>query len=236
MAWPFAEPDILPTIDTSVEYPPWHVAGHWKTPPPEVCDLLTAANFELKFVFNNELFNARYGTMMPPVGSFSDTGNSGMWKDTQNFVSTIFNEDNKWDTQRKVFEGFIEPDGRPYYIFGSLKGFRFYYTADVLHDGGVLDRQYILDLVMSVQKPFPAKDQDGEFIWTVQYPFRAQVTEYVYPGADEGEPSGPPSIYYYPLYDVGSRYLGKDHLGPQGTGGGGCFPVAEISILSHFTP
>jgi hypothetical protein len=237
-AWPFAVPDTLETsfdtIDTSVEHPPWHVPGHWKTPPPQVCNLLTAENFELKFTFDSELFNAEYGTIMPSIGSSSFYGNSGAWLTDYYFIRTSFNEDNKWDTRRKVFERFIDiTEPHPFLDYG-LKGFRYVNGADVFYEEADLERRYDLELTMLAQIPYPAKDQNGEFIWTVNNILQAQVREVIYRFADGTVPPSPTTIIW-PL-NVGSRYLGIDHLGPQGHGAGGCMPVAEISILSHFTP
>jgi len=233
-AWPFAVPDTFDTIDTSVEHPPWHVPGDWKTPPPKVCDLLTAANFDLTFTFDSQLFNAEYGTIMPSIGSSGFTGNSGTWLSDIFFIRTQFNEDNKWDTPRKVFERFIDiTEPHPFVDYG-LKGFRYVNGADIINEGADVERSYNLELTMLVQIPYPAKDQNGEFIWTVNNILQAQVREVIYRAAD-GTLFPSPSTIIWPL-NVGCRYLGIDHLGPQGHGAGGCMPVAEISILSHFPP
>ena len=235
MAWPFQgpyNPDTFDTIDTSVEHPPWHVAGHWKTPPPKVCDLLTASNFELKFTFDHDLFNAQYNTIMPYVGSDVTYGNSGTWREVFNFVPTMFNDDYKWDTTRKVFERFIDPDTPLLYPTEGFKGHRTILNLDVYDISDNLERTYSLDVTMYAQIPYPAKDQDGEFIWTVNNLIEVIIGESIYRFADGTTPPSP--IHYDYYLNVGSRYLGIDHLGPQGHGANGCVPVAEISILSHF--
>jgi hypothetical protein len=230
MAWPFAKPnEIFSTIDTSVEYPLWHVAGHWKTPPSKVCDLLTAKEFTFSFGFSAAAFNAEFSEDFPQDVSYSATCESGTWKhyDTRTEIET-FNLNYKWDTQVKLFQSETDPDeDSPYFVPYGLSGLQYF----SIFEDTEFAVSWSIAITMIAPIPAPAKDQDGKYVWGINN--IPSILNFVEIRRDFSSPVV--SRPYY-LFDLGSSYLGVNDRGGQGRGSGGCFPVAEVSILSHFTP
>lgn len=226
-AWPFAVPAAFDQINTSVVNPDWYVAGYWQMPPGKICDLLTAKEFTFSFQFSSAAFNSWFGESFPSDVSYSVVCESGVWKynDTETGLQT-FNLDHKWDTQFKLFERYIDPgEESEFFLPQGFAGIR-YVTSIIFTEGsGYWD----FDVTMVAPIPIPAKDQDGNYIWRLTF---NQNNFFAIRKVDESESS--PTITTYPISDIGSSYLGINNSGGQGVGSGGCFPVASVSILTHF--
>jgi hypothetical protein len=228
MAWPFAVPDTFFEIDTTAEAPIWNVAGDWRVPPGKVCDLLTAKEFNFSFEFSSAAFNSEFGEEFPEDVSYSVVCESGTWKyyDTRTQLET-FNLDYKWDTQAKLFERYTDPDEESIYFSGvGFSGFRYYKILNFTEDIGY----WTLDVTMHAPIPRPAKDQNSNYVWAiVGSPLIINVE------IERVDTSGPfPFVRTYRMFDLGSSYLGINDRGGQGQGQGGCFPVASVSIATHF--
>ena len=229
MAWPFAVPDAFAQIDTTSEFPRWNVAGDWRVPPGKVCDLLTAKEFTFAFEFNKAAFDAEFGEEFPSNISYSTVCNSGVWKynDTATNLQT-FNLDYKWDTQIKLFQRDTDPEEESEYFNPvGLAGMRYATRLDFTEYIGY----WLFDITMVAPIPSPAKDQDGNYVWGISgFP---QILNFL--TISKVDTSGPYLIVTnYPMGDVGSSYLGINDRGGQGQGAGGCFPVASVSIATHF--
>jgi hypothetical protein len=237
MAWPFAVPDTFLEIDTTEEFPKWNVAGDWRVPPGKVCDLLTAKEFTFSFEFNSAAFNAEFGEEFsedefgepfPEDVAYSVVCESGTWKyyDTRTDLQT-FNLDYKWDTQVKLFQRDTDPDEESEYFSAmGFSGFRYLRYLNFTEDIGY----WSFDITMHAPIPTPAKDQDGKYVWAiVGSPLIINVE------IEKVNNSGPyPIVRTFPMSDLGSSYLGINDRGGQGQGEGGCFPVASVSIATHF--
>lgn len=229
MAWPFAAQGVFQEIDTTEEFPRWNVAGDWRMPPGKVCDLLTAKEFTFAFEFSKAAFDAEFGEEFPSNISYSTVCNSGVWKynDTATNLQT-FNLDYKWDTQVKLFQRDTDPEEESEYFNPvGFAGMRYGTILNFTEYSGYWD----FDITMVAPIPVPAKDQDGNYVWGISgFP---QILNFV--TISKVDTSGPfPFITTYPMSDVGSSYLGINDRGGQGQGAGGCFPVASVSIATHF--
>jgi hypothetical protein len=228
MAWPFAAQSTFFEIDTTAEFPIWNVAGDWRMPPGKVCDLLTAKEFTFSFEFSSAAFNAEFGEDFPENVSYSVVCESGTWKyyDTATELQT-FNLGYKWDTQVKLFQRDTDPDEESEFFNPvGLSGMRYLTRLNFTEFTGYWD----FDVSMFAPIPVPAKDQEGDYVWSVLgYPpiISASISKV--------DTSGPfPFVRTFPMFDVGSSYLGINDRGGQGQGEGGCFPVASVSIATHF--
>jgi hypothetical protein len=223
MAWPFSFGDFS-TIDTGATDPVWSVPGHFRTPPPEVCDLLTAASFDIDFEINAAAFNSFYSEALPSNVIFAKTVNSGTWFESVEGVEATWNSANTWDTQAKLFERYIDytEDFTNVDPFGFC-GARWFKTLEFSEEDTPLG-YYTVSAALYASVPVPAKNLSGEYFWTVTSNIFLVIEKYLY--ASPGSAVG----YYAP--NPGLRYLGVDHLGGQGAGEGGAFPVVSIEISS----
>jgi hypothetical protein len=228
MAWPFAGQSTFLEIDTTEEFPIWNVAGDWRMPPGKVCDLLTAKEFNFSFEFSSAAFNSEFGEEFPEDVSYSVVCESGIWKyyDTATELQT-FNLDYKWDTQAKLFQRDTDPDEESEFFNPvGLSGMTYLTRLNFTEFIGYWE----FDVSLFAPIPVPAKDQEGDYVWSVLgYPpiISASISKV--------DTSGPfPFITTYPMFDLGSSYLGINDRGGQGQGQVGCFPVASVSIATHF--
>jgi hypothetical protein len=230
MAWPFGTYFDSSDINTSEDFPVWHVAGDWKTPPSKVCDLLTAKEFTFSFGFSAAAFNEEFTEDFPQDVSYSANCESGTWKyyDTRTEIET-FNLNYKWDTQVKLFQRETDPDeDSPYFAPYGISGLRYFSIFEFTEFTG----HWSIDITMIAPIPAPAKDQDGKYVWGINY-FPSILSFVQIIRHDFSDPAYPVLRPYY-LFDVGSSYLGVNDRGGQGQGSGGCFPVASVSIATHF--
>jgi hypothetical protein len=227
MAWPFAVPDTFFEIDTTAEAPIWNVAGDWRVPPGKVCDLLTAKEFNFSFEFSSAAFNAEFGEEFPEDVSYSVVCESGTWKyyNTATELQT-FNLDYKWDTQVKLFERDTDPDeDSEFFNSVGLSGMTYSKILNFTEYSGYW--QFIVTMYAPIPKP--AKDQDGNYVWAI-----VGSPPIIDVQIDKIDTEDGVQITTYLMSDLGSSYLGINDRGGQGQGQGGCFPVASVSIATHF--
>lgn len=228
MAWPFAVDGILEELDTAAEFPRWNVAGDWRVPPAKVCDLLTAKEFTFAFEFNSAAFNAEFGEEFPEDVSYSVVCDSGVWKYNDPLTGLqTFNLDYKWDTQTKLFERDTDPEEESEFFDPiGLAGLRYAVNLEFEEGSGY----WAFDITMVAPIPVPGKDTEGNYLWCITgYPQIANIT------IQKVDTSGAfPITTPYDVSDAGSSYLGIDDRGGQGQGAGGCFPVASVSVATHF--
>jgi hypothetical protein len=227
MAWPFAVPDTFFEIDTTAEFPIWNVAGDWRMPPGKVCDLLTAKEFTFSFEFSSAAFNAEFGEDFPEDVAYSVVCESGTWKyyDTRTELQT-FNLDYKWDTQVKLFQRDTDPDEESeFFNPAGLSGISYSKILNFTEYSGYW--QFIV--TMDAPIPKPAKDQNDNYVWAIVG--SPPIIDVQIDKIDTGDGV---RVTTYLMSDLGSSYLGINDRGGQGQGQGGCFPVASVSIATHF--
>jgi len=235
MAWPFAEEGTLSEIDTAATNPPWSVVGDYRVPPPEVCDLLTAKQYSMNFEFSSAAFNDHYGEDFPVDISFPGSPYTGTWiYNTDLGTSQTYNEAYKWDSQIKLFQREIDPEEDAFAVFG-LAGITYIRHFRNETEEGVPISDWVFTARMSAAIPYPAKNQDDELIWRASGMVFVTLDKTEYFSLTEGGPTVT-TFTYYTLTEAGSTYLGIDDLGGPGQGEGGCLPVADVAIISHFDP
>jgi hypothetical protein len=264
--YPFSYPleyDSL-EIDTEVEknLRPWFVPGD--TPPPEICDLLSASDFDFEFSFNSAVFNQRFDLLdengeggFPKDISFSRSIKAGTFLsktksqygrniytlDEDGDIEETYNEEFAWNTRSKVLEAYTEdlPLG-----FGGFAGLQYQEFMElVLTDEETNDVSsagyWSFYVAMSAPIPYKTFNLKKELVWTCNLPFIAVISlirffDYTPLGGD-----GPSFTVSYPYflegdknYPIGSTYIDIESFGGQGEGQGGMFPSASISIKNHF--
>jgi hypothetical protein len=227
LPWPLGgPPNDYSRIDTSVEAAPWHVAGDWRMPPGEVCDLLTAKSYEFSFSFSSSAFNSEFGEEFPEDVSYSVVLDAGTWiyYDTATEPQTL-NINYKWDTQVKLFERDLDPEEGPEY-FDQIGNCGIRYTKTLI-DPEFGTTQWFFSLSMFAYYPSPVKDQDGNYVWVL-----SDLNGFF--GCSISKRIGTDPATEYPMTGLGGSYLGINDRGGQGVGRGGCFPVASVAIESHF--
>jgi hypothetical protein len=234
LAWPFPFLDTLADIDTSADQAPWYVEGSIHTPPDKVCELLTAASYQMDFEFNSGAFNDFYGEDFPADHSFPGTVYAGTWLyNTDEGTSTVFNTNYQWSSQVKLFEGDIDPvdEYSTNFFRDGLAGLRYVRTARITDpaDAEVPLHDWTISVLMTAQIPRPGLGTGGIPIWYVPFTIDPILSKFIYPIGGAPDLT---RLSYRPL--VGSTYLGLDDKGGEGEGGGGCFPKALISIISHY--
>lgn len=224
MAWPFAVDGILEEIDTAAEFPRWSVTGDWRVPPGKVCDLLTAKDFTFSFEVNAEALNSQFGLFLEENILYLAVINSGTSLSVEiveTETSTIGNEENKWDTQIKLFERYKDPEEFPGISDNSLAAL--YYTQYITVEPlpGVFEN-YRLELTMNALIPKPAINQNGDYVWSSDVITQATMF-FVQSGGD---------IEYPVTGDF--NYLGLTDLRQLEDYDGAYFISSSILINSHF--
>jgi hypothetical protein len=202
--WPYRssylfEGNYYPEIDTEVEKElrPWFVAGD--APPPEICDLLTASDYQFKFSFNSAIFNKRFDLLdedgeggFPKDISFSKSIKAGTYVSKlkteygrNSFgegddVEKTYNEDFVWNTRSKVFEAYSEilPAGN---AFGGFAGLEYIEHIELVFTDENTDNKssqgyWTLYVAMSAQLPYKALNLKKEPFWTCNIPFFANIS------------------------------------------------------------
>lgn len=268
LPWPY--PSSYPLeydykeIDTEAEknLKPWFVRGD--TPPPEICNLLSASDFDFEFSFNSAVFNQRFDLLdengeggFPKDISFSRSIKAGTWLTKiispyyrgisygdETDIEETYNEEFAWNTRSKVLEAYTEtlPVGAG--GFAGLEYQEFIELTQTDEETSVefSEGYWSFYVAMNAQSPYKTFNLKKEPVWTCNLPFIGIISLTTF--GDFALPGGTPSLkqtvsYPYYLegdknYPIGSTYIDIENFGGQGEGQDGMFPSASISIKNHF--
>jgi hypothetical protein len=250
-------------IDTELEknLRPWFVPGD--TPPPEICDLLSASDYTFEFSFNSAVFNQRFDLLdengeggFPKDISFSRSIKAGTWlsKTKSEYgrasfgegddIEETYNEEFAWNTRSKVLEAYSDsiPVG-----FGGFAGLAYTELIELVYTDENSDISssagyWAFSVAMSAQLPYKTFNLKKELVWTCSLPFIAGISRIDFGSfAPLGGQASIRTTTSYPYllegdknYPIGSTYIDIKNFGGQGEGQGGMFPSASISIKNHF--
>lgn len=225
-AWPFAlfgDGAPLPDgIELGSSGPYW--VGDWQTPPPEVCDILTASEWQIQFQCDPSEIGGSYSDI-PPVSLDTTIKPGQIKRKTEIDGEYVIGGDgyqSLLDIIDKNFEGSEEYDES--LLDGEFFRLQYEWTSPVIEDGEEIDGLFsVVRLTISPFKPTIGKNEDDEWVWF----FFAQAgapglvsysVAFVEYGI-EGSPIGGNVI----------NFMENQHDDPV-TG----FPVVSLSIVSHF--
>ena len=231
MAWPFTPLDLnsaafeFEQIDTSAADAPWYVHGDWKYPPSKVCDLLTASDFTFEIELAAPPLNEYMSIHLPGNIFFSGSTSSGTVYTEFFNTNDILNYNYRWDTQVKLFQRDIDPSIS--YLSGLFSSRFFGAEFTNGYYDPVYEEQSDVFIIFNGLIPYPAKDQNGQFVWTCapRVNFGVEVTRF---------PNPEPILY---SFQSGCNYLGLPSLGGPGNGGllSEAIITASADIEAHFT-
>jgi hypothetical protein len=230
LAWPLArnEENGEPFTGTLAQFGPYWV-GDWQTPPPEVCDILTAAEWKIQFQFTpSELGEGDPG--LSPV-SLETTIKPGQIKRKTEVDGEYVIGGDGWQSVLDIIQANFEESEE--YDEGLLTNefFRLQYewTSPVVDDGEELDGLFsVVSLTIRLRPPATIKNEDDEWVWFF------------------GTNDGPTGLSSYSVVTVDTtaedgfltsliasgnviNFMDNQHDDPV-TG----FPVVSLSIVSHF--
>ena len=218
--WPFPITTVIYTV-AGQSGPYWE--GDWQTPPPEVCDILTASEWQIEFEFDPLEIPYFIGYPYPVI--LSTTIKPGQIKrrilpseieyivggEGYKSVVEIFDQS---------FLGSVEyPDDT---LENELFKLDYSWQFPVIEDGepvpGVFNE---VNITISLQFPKIGKDETDNWVWVFESlaSYRADLLN----ALDPEESSD--------LIITGNviNFMGNQHVAPA-TG----FPVVSLSIVSHF--
>jgi hypothetical protein len=247
--WPFTVSEFSATV-TASSGPSWE--GNWQTPPPEVCDILTAAEWRIQFQFDPSELSGVIS---------SSTGLSAVNSDPVTLDTTIkpgqikrrtFPNGDEYEvggggyqSVEEIFTGnFLTSDEYPSLIdtlTGNLLKLSYFWSSPYVEDGDTLFG-FFNEVYLEIKLHYPVigKDENDDWAWLFHTFGGSQGGESVglfgslatYQAAivDRAlNPSGfPASGDMIASGDV-INFMGNQHAAPVAG-----FPVVSLSIVSHF--
>jgi hypothetical protein len=219
--WPFTVLEFGSPV-TASSGPSW--VGDWQTPPPEVCDILTAAEWRIEF----ELDPSSFDPNADPI-TLDTTIKPGQIKRRIDSIVSIDGGDG-FQTVEQIFTGnFQSSEDPPLSLTDKLFELSYFWGSPYVEDGepvfGLFNEA---QLNISLYNPRLGKNESDEWVWLFEsYPesFRP-LASYSAAVVDRSIPN--PPIFPYAQGNV-INFMGNQHAAPVAG-----FPVVSLSIVSHF--
>jgi hypothetical protein len=225
LAWPFArnEDDGEPFSGTLEEFGPYWV-GDWRTPPPEVCDILTASEWRIQFQFDGSEIGGSYSDI-PPV-SLDTTIKPGQIKRKTEIDGEYVIGGDGYQSLLDIIDNSFEASDEydDLLLAGEFFRLQYEWTSPVLDDGEPIEGLFsVVRLTIRLFNPTTRKNEDDEWVWF----FFSQA--------------GAPGLVSYSVAFVedgieGTPFDGNviNFMGNQHAAAVTGFPVVSLSIVSHF--
>lgn len=215
--WPF--PIITTEFEiTAASGPYW--AGDWQTPPPEVCDILTASEWRIQFQFDPSVTSEPYSdavtldTTIKPGQIKRRAPNGDEW---------VVGGDGYQSVEAIFTRNFLTSAEYPSDTMGNeILKLNYFWQSQLLDEDGdeVFGSFNVVSFICQLRYPIIGRDGDDNWVWLFQL-----LTSYSAGILDTLTPGDPT------IFAEGSviNFMENQHVAPV-TG----FPVVSLSIVSHF--
>ena len=214
--WPFPITTGFENI-TAASGPYW--AGDWQTPPPEVCDILTASEWRIQFQFDPSVTSEPYSDAV----TLDTTIKPGQIKRRFNEDEWVVGGDG-YQSVEAIFTGnFLTSAEYPSDTMGNeILKLNYFWQSQLLDEDGdeVFGSFNVVSFICQLRYPIIGRDGDDNWVWLFQ-----SLTSYSAGILDTLTPGDPT------IFAEGSviNFMENQHVAPV-TG----FPVVSLSIVSHF--
>lgn len=215
--WPFPITTGFENI-TAASGPYW--AGDWQTPPPEVCDILTASEWRIQFQFDPLVTSEPYSdavtldTTIKPGQIKRRAPNGDEW---------VVGGDGYQSVEAIFTRNFLTSAEYPSDTMGNeILKLNYFWQSQLLDEDGdeVFGSFNVVSFICQLRYPVIGKDENDDWVWLFQ-----SLTSYSAGILDTLTPGDP---YIFTEGGV-TNFMGNQHVAPV-TG----FPVVSLSIVSHF--
>jgi hypothetical protein len=215
--WPFPITAAFENI-TAASGPYW--AGDWQTPPPEVCDILTASEWRIQFQFDpSETFEiysnpVTLDTTIKPGQIKRRAEIDGEW---------VVGGDGYQSVEEIFTRNFLASEEYPFDLLsGEILKLNYNWASQLKDENGddVFGSFSVVNLIVRLTYPVIGKDENDDWVWQFQgiASYEAGILDTLAPG--------PPSIF---AEGGVINFMGNQHADPVDG-----FPVVSLSIESHF--
>jgi hypothetical protein len=226
-AWPFARNEDngepFTAFETLAQIGPYWV-GDWQTPPPEVCDILTASEWRIQFQCDPSEIGGSYSDI-PPV-SLDATIKPGQIKRKTEIDGEYVIGGDGYQSLLEIIDNSFEASEEYDDLLFAGEFFRLQYewTSPVVDDGEEIDGlSSVVRLTIRLFNPTTRKNEDDEWVWFFFSQAGAPgLVSYSVAFVEDG-------IEGTPLDGNVINFMDNQHDDPV-TG----FPVVSLSIESHF--
>ena len=220
-AWPFVrnEDNGDPFTGTLAQFGPYWV-GDWQTPPPEVCDILTASEWRIQFQCDPSELGGSFSDI-PPVSLDTTIKPGQIKRKTEIDGEYVIGGDGYQSLLDIIDNRFESSDEYDEFLFDN-EFFRLQYewVSPAIEDD---ELSSVVRLTIRLRNPATIKNEDDEWVWffpTNDGPTGlASYSVTIIEDGIEGTPFGGNVI----------NFMGNQHAAAV-TG----FPVVSLSIVSHF--
>lgn len=227
--WPFQVYEVayFPAFDGSTlgRFGP-HWSGDWQTPPPEVCDILTASEWQIQFEFDPSGVGA---TDMPSV-SLDTTIKPGQIKRKTELGGEYVIGGDGYQSVLEIIEHNFEESEEYDEVLNGIFRLQYEWISPAIEDGETIDNVIdVVTLTITLITPLVAKDENDEWAWIFQSsegasPGLATYSAYT---VDLAAPPGTGTNIIADGHVI--NFMDNQHDDPVDG-----FPVVSLSIVSHF--